>query len=97
MEEERLAQSWRRSDEDSNQALLGELLSPEVMGDLDPFDAVQLAYVVTVCRQSKTVSEAGRRLFAVSRVQKKSSNDSDRLRKYLAKYELSFAGLLSDA
>ena len=63
------------------------------MEELDPFDAVQLTYVVDVCRKSKNISEAGRTLFAVSREQKKTANDSDRLRKYLAKYELQFSDL----
>ena len=39
---------------------------------------------------SKMISEAGRRLFAVSREKKKNPNDADRLRKYLAKFALSF-------
>ena len=58
---------------------------------LDPFDCVQLEYVIGVCRSAHTLSEAGRRLFSQSRQGKKMSNDADRLRKYLAKFELSFA------
>lgn len=50
---------------------------------LDDFDRVQLAHVLQVCRQSENLAEAGRALFAVSRLQKKSKNDTDRLRKYL--------------
>ena len=37
-----------------------------------------------VCRESSTLSEAGRTLFAASRRDKKTPNDADRLRKYLA-------------
>ena len=66
-------------------------LSPEAVAGLDRFDAVQLADVLAVCRQSKTMSEAGRTLFAASRATKTSSNDADRLRKYLAAHGLSFA------
>jgi transcriptional regulatory protein RtcR len=58
--------------------------------DLDRFDRVQLADVVAVCRQSKNLSEAGRQLFQASRARKLSSNDADRLRKYLARFELSY-------
>jgi transcriptional regulatory protein RtcR len=36
------------------------------------------------------MSEAGRALFAVSRTRKSSSNDADRLRKYLARYDLAW-------
>ncbi len=60
---------------------------------LDDFDAVQLTEVVRVCRTSRTLSEAGRRLFAKSRQKKRSSNDADRLRKYLARFDLDFETL----
>jgi transcriptional regulatory protein RtcR len=55
---------------------------------LDQFDAVQLAEVVRVCRASRTLSEAGRALFAVSRSQRTTVNDADRVRKYLARFGL---------
>ena len=59
--------------------------------NIDPFDRVQLAYVVQVCRSAQHLSDAGRVLFERSRKEKKMSNDADRLRKYLAKFDLSFA------
>jgi transcriptional regulatory protein RtcR len=55
---------------------------------LDRFDKVQLADVLKVCKESKNMSEAGRKVFAVSRINKRKTNDSDRLRKYLAKYNI---------
>jgi transcriptional regulatory protein RtcR len=65
----------------------------EVLGDvdLDLFDRAQLEAVLEVCLTSKSLSEAGRTLFAASRQQKASSNDADRLRKYLARFGLTFA------
>jgi transcriptional regulatory protein RtcR len=57
---------------------------------LDRFDRVQLADVVSVCRVSRSLSDAGRTLFAASRARKSSSNDADRLRKYLARFGLEF-------
>jgi transcriptional regulatory protein RtcR len=45
-----------------------------------------LADVLTVIRESKTLSAAGRRLFAVSRGSRKRPNDADRLRKYLDRF-----------
>jgi transcriptional regulatory protein RtcR len=60
---------------------------------LDRFEQVQLAEVVAVCRTSRSLSEAGRTLFAVSRAQKGSVNDADRLRKYLARFGLDFEGV----
>ena len=58
--------------------------------ELDRFDRVQLADVLRVCRQSRSLSEAGRALFAASRARKKQPNDADRLRKYLARFGLSW-------
>ncbi|TDU81443.1 transcriptional regulatory protein RtcR [Prosthecobacter fusiformis] len=57
---------------------------------LDPFDQVQLEYVLGVCRESKTMSDAGRKLFSISRLSKTKSNDADRLKKYLARFELTW-------
>ena len=51
-------------------------------------DRVQLAEVVRVCRQCRTLSEAGRVLFQASRTQRTVVNDADRLRKYLARFGL---------
>ena len=56
----------------------------------DAIDLVQLAYVVSICRESETMSAAAKKLYAVSRLAKKSSNDSDRLSKYLARFGLKF-------
>jgi len=41
----------------------------------------------------KTLSEAGRRLFGVSRTRKTSPNDADRLRKYLGRFGLNWDDL----
>lgn len=60
------------------------------MGEIDLFDRQQLETVIAVCRRSQTLSDAGRTLFAVSRQQKKQPNDADRLRKYLARFNLSW-------
>ncbi len=57
---------------------------------LDRFDRVQLEEVLKVCASTRSLGEAGRVLFAESRKNKKtgSVNDSDRLRKYLARFGL---------
>ena len=57
---------------------------------LDRFDAAQLEEVLEVCASSSSLSAAGRVLFAASRERRRSVNDADRLRKYLAKFELDF-------
>lgn len=58
---------------------------------LDRFDMAQLIDVARVCRSSQTASAAGRTLFQASRAAKTSTNDADRLRKYLARFDLTFA------
>jgi transcriptional regulatory protein RtcR len=68
--------------------LLGERLD-----SLDLFDRLQLESVAEVCRRSTSISDAGRRLFGASRLQKATPNDADRLRKYLARFELEWQQL----
>ncbi|MEO1493022.1 MAG: RNA repair transcriptional activator RtcR [Pseudomonadota bacterium] len=60
---------------------------------LDQFDLVQLAAVLRTCRKASSLSDAGRRLFAASRAARKSQNDADRLRKYLARFDLTWADI----
>lgn len=76
----RLNQNWQQA-KPANQLIPSEI---------DEFDRYQLEKVIEVCRKSRTLSEAGRYLFAVSRTQKQRSNDADRLKKYLAKFNLSW-------
>ena len=79
----RLQQNWQKD-------------QPEILPDLpelDLFDRSQLASVISVCRSSDSLSEAGRKLFSVSRQLKKQLNDADRLRKYLARFGLSWESI----
>ena len=46
--------------------------------------------MLRVCRAARSLSEAGRALFAASRTKKSSVNDADRLRKYLARFGLAW-------
>ncbi len=70
---------------------LAELLGEDTVKALDLFDQLQLAAVLKVCRQARTLSDAGRELFQASRGQRTVLNDADRLRKYLSKYGLDWA------
>ena len=80
----RLRRLWARGGPgDGLAALLGGRLA-----EVDPFDRPQLAAVVAACRAHPTLSAAGRALFSVSRARKTSVNDADRLRKYLARFDL---------
>jgi transcriptional regulatory protein RtcR len=85
----RLQGAWRDGDPQPPMvSLLEEVLPPERLAQIDPFDRVQLEEVVRVCRSSSSLSDAGRRLFSASRARKAAPNDADRLRKYLARFGL---------
>jgi len=94
LEEElaRLRVSWAEPEmEDDETELLNAVLGPKRLTEIDPFDQAQLAYVIRVCRESKSQSDAGRKLFRVSRLGRKHTNDADRLTKYLARFGLTWA------
>ncbi len=71
-------------------AAVAAVLEPQALASLDLFDRLQLESVLGVCRQARSLSEAGRKLFDQSRTQRSVVNDADRLRKYLQKYGLSW-------
>lgn len=81
----RLRESWK--------VVGGEVASAQfsvLSEEIDPFDRVQLEFVIKTCRESKTLSEAGRKLFAVSRTKRSKMNDADRLKKYLSRFKLTW-------
>lgn len=85
----RLRRAWGLAQQ---QDALGDLLGEQAAG-LDLFDRLQLQAVIEVCRQADSLSEAGRRLYQVSRLAKAQPNDADRLRKYLARFGLDWQAL----
>ena len=88
-ERTRLSRAWAEVGSDREErALLEDVLGEGAADELDRFDQVQLAEVIRVCRRARSLSEAGRLLFAASRRRRKSVNDADRLRKYLARFDL---------
>ncbi|MEM7353326.1 MAG: RNA repair transcriptional activator RtcR [Acidobacteriota bacterium] len=92
----RLRTAWQASEIDQDDELLTGLLGAERLAELDRFDRVQLAEVVRVCRRSRYLAEAGRALFAASRLKKKQANDADRLRKYLVRFGLAWEEVRSE-
>ena len=72
---------------------LSDLLGKDAVESMDLFDQLQLAAVLQVCRQARTLSDAGRLLFQASRTQRTVVNDADRLRKYLARFGLDWERL----
>ena len=98
-EVERLRGQWQAEAHSDNGAvsdgLLARLLDRTRLAAIDRFDRVQLEEVVGVCRTSRSLSEAGRALFAASRAARASTNDADRVRKYLARYGLTLQAIQS--
>lgn len=86
----RLQQLWRHHNRRhaSTEVDLADVLGDDAAAQLDLFDAMQLAAVIKVCRESKTLSDAGRKLYNVSRGAKAKPNDADRLKKFLARFGL---------
>lgn len=89
---QRLRHLWRQDQtaDDPLPMLLGDRLT-----DVDLFDQLQLREVIKLCRRCRNLSEAGRELFAASRERKSSANDTDRLRKYLARFGLDWDAVRS--
>ena len=83
----RLRQTWGDGDVLPS-ALLDEILSADELDALDIVDRAQLEKVVEIARQSRSMAEASRQLFARSRLDRSAVNDSDRLKKFLARYRL---------
>ena len=80
-----------RPERSTSEGQVVAVLGAERAAQLDRFDRVQLEDVLTVCATARSLSEAGRALYAQSRTTRSSVNDADRLRKYLARFELTFA------
>ncbi|WP_433929461.1 RNA repair transcriptional activator RtcR [Sorangium cellulosum] len=106
---ERLSEAWRRgpatggagvaagegSDGDGEDVVVAALGARKAAA-LDQFDRAQLAEVLRVLKSARSLSEAGRVLFAASRAKKKSVNDADRLRKYLARFDVDWSALVGE-
>jgi transcriptional regulatory protein RtcR len=73
------------------------ILNSAALAEIDLFDQVQLREVLRVCRTCDNLSQAGRKLFAVSRNAKAKANDADRLRKYLARFGLDWGTVKATA
>ncbi len=89
----RLQEGWKRPGGQISSSPAPSILTTAQREKLDPFDLVQLDYVLKVCTESKSLSDAGRRLYAVSRAKKAKANDADRLKKYLARFGLEWESI----
>ena len=75
-------------------SVLFRCIGEERLSVIDPFERVQLEHVIDVVQRARSLSAAGRMLFASSRQHKATANDADRLRKYLARYGLDWKNLV---
>lgn len=95
---QRLTEQWKEGKAEQlpelteSESLVNRLLGSRAK-ELDVFDKVQLEEVLKVCLESENLAQASRKLFAHSLKEKKSINNSDRLRKYLAKYGLDWRAI----
>jgi transcriptional regulatory protein RtcR len=90
---ERLRKTWSAQSKNDDDELLERMLGIDRLAEMDLFDRMQLSMVIKVCSQHRNLSDAGRTLFNSSRALKKTSNDADRLRKYLARFGLHWGQL----
>lgn len=87
----RLKASW--GTDSRLRSSLAAILDESEINKIDLFDQGQLEFVIGTCRMCQSISEAGRKLFSVSREAKKQTNDADRLRKYLARFGISWGDI----
>jgi transcriptional regulatory protein RtcR len=90
----RLRTGWQSRSETKGNDLIQRVLGVQRADELDEFDRAQLVCVFEVSQRARSLSEAGRILFGASRARKKSTNDADRLRKYLARFGLDWSQVL---
>ncbi|MEM9103851.1 MAG: hypothetical protein AAGB12_16205 [Pseudomonadota bacterium] len=95
-EVQRLHQQWNASEDAFKSIHLDQFLTQDTIAKIDNFDKKQLQYVIEVCHKHSSLASAGRELFNISRLEKKVANDSSRLQKYLAKFNLKFQNLRED-
>lgn len=86
----RLKSLWEIEKFESGERLIDNYKHIIDTNKIDLFEQIQIEGVLKVCSESKSLSDAGRKLFAISRLSKASSNDSDRLKKFLSKYGLTW-------
>lgn len=75
----------------SDELPLCELVLQERIAEHDKFDLVQLEAVLAAIKATRNMAQAGRQLFEVSRATRETPNDSDRVRKFLTRWQLDYA------
>lgn len=97
---ERLSMAWLDSEsfvstrDNADIVLNGVGIDPR---SIDLFERDQLATVIVTLQNNTSIAAAGRELFAKSRKSKNSTNDSDRLRKYLSRFGIDAKKILGSS
>lgn len=91
---DRLRQSWGEGVECGAGDVDKPLLLGPKFAHIDTLHLAALEVVAKTLRNTSSAAEASRVLFDKSRLERKSSNDSDRLAKYLKQFDLTTADLL---
>lgn len=88
----RLKTKWQANPGDSRNpsGIIEEILGTGSCDSIDYYDQLKLASLIEVCKNSNSMAEAGRKLFNISRSEKKSNNDSHRVKQLLDKYGIKF-------
>ena len=86
----RLKRTWSQTPQD---LALTEFIDEDRLREIELFDQLQLEAVIRLCRDSRSLADAGRKLFAISRAQRSVINDTDRLKKYLERFGLSWKSI----
>ena len=89
----RLQKYWQKTPTLQESFLLEQVLSSAQLQQMDLFDRLQLEAVLSISQNAHTLAEAGRMLFSVSRLNNKTANDTDRLRKYLKRFDIHWKDL----
>lgn len=94
---ERLRKAWAgfNTPDKTDYVDLKQWLPQETLDNMDLFDQLQLSSVIRICQNSRSLAEAGRTLFNVSRGKKSSVNDSHRVKQYLARFGVGFGEVRS--
>jgi len=91
---EELSERWAVDDTHGSNTPLMDKVLPNL--EIDLFDRAQIEIVLRVVKETATMADAGKRLFAVSREEKSTKNDSHRVRTLLLKWGLNHQTLKSE-
>lgn len=90
----RLQSKWStREDSHSSAFYVESVMGQGYSQKIDLYEQIQPAGMIEARRECKSMAETGRKLFNVSRTEKKSTNDSHRVKQLLAKYQLTLEQL----